>query len=433
MAKKRIIILGAGLSGLSAAWHLKKYGYDCKVFEKESIPGGLARSKKIKGFVFDYDGHLLHFRHDYTRSFVKRLLKGNLVEHKRSAWVYSHRKMLPYPFQAHLYGLPPKIVRECVVGFLKKHTNIKGRGNGSINLKDWILRNFGSGIAKNFLIPYNNKFWTVPCDRLAYEWAEGFIPKPSLEQVIGGSLSQSCDGLGYNARFFYPALGGINELVRALSSEIKCTYLNSEATGIDLESREVTINSRQREKFDILISTLPLPEMPKLIKEMPSTARKVFSKLSWNSIFNLNLGLSKICVAGKHWIYFPHKGTSFFRIGFPSNFSSSVAPWGMSSLYAEISYPGQGRINKSGMIKRITVDLEKLGVDTGSICVKDVNDIKYGYPVYDKNYSWVRSFTLDYLSANNIEGCGRYGSWKYMSMEDAILDGKRIAENIARK
>ncbi len=62
MAKKNIIILGAGLAGLSAAWHLQKRGIDCQVFEKESEVGGLCRSRQIDGFTFDCAGHLLHFK-----------------------------------------------------------------------------------------------------------------------------------------------------------------------------------------------------------------------------------------------------------------------------------------------------------------------------------------------------------------------------------
>jgi len=89
MAKKRIFILGAGLAGLSAAWHLQKDGLGCQIFEKESEVGGLCRSKNINGFTFDYDGHLLHFKHSYTFNLIKSLLKNNLFEHQRNAWIYS--------------------------------------------------------------------------------------------------------------------------------------------------------------------------------------------------------------------------------------------------------------------------------------------------------------------------------------------------------
>jgi len=78
-SNKRIIVLGAGVAGLSAAWHLQKNGQDCVIFEKEKEVGGLCRSKQINGFIFDYDGHLLHFRNKYVLALVKRLLKDNIV------------------------------------------------------------------------------------------------------------------------------------------------------------------------------------------------------------------------------------------------------------------------------------------------------------------------------------------------------------------
>ena len=112
MAKNKIIVLGAGLAGLSVAWHLQKKGIECLVFEKESEVGGLCRSKTIKGFTFDCDGHLLHFKHRHAFNLVKSLLGNNLTEHKRSSWVYFDSSYIPYPFQANLHGLPAKIAEE---------------------------------------------------------------------------------------------------------------------------------------------------------------------------------------------------------------------------------------------------------------------------------------------------------------------------------
>ena len=119
MANKKIIILGAGLAGLSAAWHLKQKGIQASVFEKEDSVGGLCRSKKINGFIFDYDGHLLHFQDSYTLELVKKLLEGNLVRHERSAWINYSGNFSRYPFQANLNALPKPIARECLWGFIR--------------------------------------------------------------------------------------------------------------------------------------------------------------------------------------------------------------------------------------------------------------------------------------------------------------------------
>ena len=98
MAKKQIFILGAGLTGLSAGWHLNQSGVEALILDKEAQPGGLCRSKKIGGFTFDYDGHLLHCKHGYTLDFIRKQLQIDMVKHERSAWVYTNGVFCKYPF-----------------------------------------------------------------------------------------------------------------------------------------------------------------------------------------------------------------------------------------------------------------------------------------------------------------------------------------------
>jgi len=183
-----------------------------------------------------------------------------------------------------------------------------------------------------------------------------------------------------------------------------------------------------------LISTIPLPEMPYIIKGLPKQAHALFKKLRWNSIFNLNLGINNKDCSGRHWIYFPQKELCFFRVGLFHNFSSYLAPLGKSSLYVEVAYSRERPIDKSKIILRIKEDLKKAGIltDNDRILVQDINDIKYGYPIYDAYYNQARQEILKYLTRKNIIPCGRYGSWRYFSMEDAILDGKRAADFILR-
>ncbi len=430
MSRKRIFILGAGLTGLSAAWHLQKRGIDCRIFEKESEIGGLCRSKKINGFTFDCDGHLLHFKHRYTFNLINKLLKDNLIEHQRNAWIYAFDTYVRYPFQANLYGLPPSVVKECLIGFIHTLRNGQPKKKKDLNFLNWINRTFGKGIARHFMIPYNTKFWTLPPQELTCEWLDGFIPIPSLNQLLEGTVEASQRQFGYNARFWYPKIGGIASLSLALASEVKNIYANCQIIEIDLVKKEIKLSSGNKEKFDYLISTVPLPEMPYLVKGLPKQVYALFKKLRWNSIFNLNLGIEQKDCFGRHWIYFPHEELSFFRIGFFNNFASYLAPADKSSLYVEISYSEKRPIDKSNIVLRIREDLKKVGVltDDAKIYGQDTNDIKYGYPIYDKNYRLARERIIDSLVKNNIISCGRYGSWRYMSMEDVILNGKEVAE-----
>ncbi|MCM8780967.1 MAG: FAD-dependent oxidoreductase [Candidatus Omnitrophica bacterium] len=427
MAKKKIIILGAGLAGLSAAWHLQRKGIDCLIFEKESQVGGLCRSKKIGDFIFDYDGHILHFRHRYTFNLVRGLFKNNLIRRKRNAWIYSYRSYTRYPFQANLWGLPPFVIKDCLLGAIKASYN--GRLPKNPTFLDWIEHRFGDGIAQHFMVPYNTKFWTLPPQKLTCEWLDGFIPVPSLSQIIDGTVEESKRQFGYNAYFWYPKEGGIGRLAEAFASQIKNIHTNCAVKEIDLSSKRLRLNSGVKERFDYLISTIPLPELPFMVKGMPKEIVSLFKKLKWNSIFNLNLGISRRIDSPMHWIYFPHPDTYFFRVGLFHNFSESVAPLDKSSFYIEVAYSKYKPIDKSTIILKIKQDLIKIGLinHNDKVCAEDINDIKYGYPIYDKSYSQTTREIKGYLLNRTVLTCGRYGSWRYFSMEDAIVDGKRIS------
>jgi len=424
MARKSVVILGAGLAGLSAAYHLQKKGIACRVFEKEKEVGGLCRSKRISGFIFDYDGHLLHFKHNATFHFVSDILGNNLVKHKRNAAIFSFNRYTRFPFQANLYGLPKSVVEDCLKGFIEVCLDGSKKNKGG-SFRDWINQNLGRGIARHFMIPYNTKFWTLPSEQLTADWVDGFIPVPSLEDVIKGAVVECNKTLGYNAFFWYPRRGGINELPLALARPLKHVFTGCAVTEIDIKNRKIKLASGDKENFDILLSTLPLPELPCLVKDLPGEIISSFKKLRWNSILNLNLGVEGKIGSSRHWIYFPEKEFSFFRIGFPHNFSPHLAPRGKSSLYVEVSYSSTNPIEKKISVPGIVKELIKVGIipSEKKICVQDINYIKYGYPIYDFNYQKARGKVLDYLCQNNIISFGRYGSWRYMSMEDTILDG----------
>lgn len=432
MSRKKIIILGAGLAGLSAAWHLQRKKIDCLIFEKESEVGGLCRSKKMKGFTFDYDGHLLHFRQRYAFDLVKDLLGDNLAEHKRSAWIHSYGRLTRYPFQANLYGLPPRIVKECLSSFVEAQNSGISKQNG--NFLHWIHAAFGKGIARHFMVPYNRKFWTVSPEELTCDWLEGIIPIPTLSQIIEGTVEESKRQFGYNARFWYPKKGGINQLPQAFAKQIKNIHTNSKVKAIDLARKEIQLACGRKEKFDFLISTIPLPELPHLFDGIPVAVSAEFRKLRWNSVFNLNLGIERKDSSGWHWIYFPQKKSCFFRVGFPHNISLDLVPQEKSSLYVEVSYSKEKPIDKDRIIPLIMRDLKDCGIllKEDSVCAQDINDMRYGYPIYDSNYRASRQKIFDFLAMNNVISCGRYGGWRYMSMEDVILEGKEISEKFVK-
>ncbi len=426
---KKIIIIGAGLSGLSAAYYLKK---DYIIFEKDSRVGGLCKSEYENGFIFDYTGHLLHIDNEYVKKLIKKLLKGNLTSHIRNSWIFSKGVYTKYPFQANTYGLPPKIIKECLLGLIEaKYKKTKRRIR---TFEDWILNIFGEGIAKHFMIPYNEKLWRVHPKQMSIEWLNAYVPTPSIEEFINGALSEQNKDFGYNVKFWYPLKGGICSLSKGFLKYIKKLQVKHKVTQIDTINKKIQFNDSASFYYDKIVSTMPLPELIKIIKDVPRDIKQVASSLKYTSVLNVNLGINRR-ISNKHWIYFPEKKFVFYRVGFHSNFSPYMALRGTSSIYTEISYSRDESIDKKGAIKKVKQDLIKANIlkREDKVLVVKVVDIKYAYAVYDffrqKNLKKIQNF----LKKNDIYSIGRYGKWEYSDMESAILEGKNIANFLNKK
>ncbi len=59
MSNKKVAIVGAGITGLSAGCYLQMNGYETEIFELHTIPGGLCTAWKRKGYTFDTCIHWL--------------------------------------------------------------------------------------------------------------------------------------------------------------------------------------------------------------------------------------------------------------------------------------------------------------------------------------------------------------------------------------
>jgi len=428
--RKKIVIVGAGVAGLSCAYHLDG---DYELYEKEGEPGGLCRSCTSQGFTFDFAGHLLHFKTDYGAHLVKKLLGDNIAHHERHSYVYLNNRFSPYPFQVNTYRLPRPIIKDCLLGFISKDT--ANGNNDAENFYDWMMKSFGAGVVKHFMLPYNKKFWRLHPRHLNCEWLNGKIPVPSASESIAGAFLQTKKPWGYNARFWYPKKGGIASLVRAFTEHVRAPQCNHEVRRIDLKKRLLVFSNNRAVAFDALVLTLPLAALGSLLHPLPSSVRGAVQKLNYISIINYNLGIRRQRFKRKHWVYYPQDKFLFYRIGSFSSFSHTAAPRGQTALYTEISeHRRTHAYSEQSAKKRIENDLARLNIirGEGDILARVFNRIKYGYIVYDRFYSKSRQEVVDFLRSNKIYPVGRFGSWRYLTMEESILDGKHAAEQLNR-
>jgi protoporphyrinogen oxidase len=431
MSKKKTIIIGGGLAGVSAGYHLAEH--DPIVLEKEAVLGGLCRSFTQDGFTFDCTGHLIHLRNDYTKELVSSVLPDAFHSHERRAAIYSKSTTTPYPFQANTYGLPPEVVKECVIGFVE---SMKASTNGGPkNFHDWVLQTFGTGIANHFMLPYNEKFWKQDLRTITSDWVSWSIPKPTLEEVVNGALGLTNKGMGYNPKFIYPKVGGIDCLPQALAKSIGRLRTKEPVEYIDPKKKYVRLMSGAEEPYDYLISTMPLPVAFRMLKDTPDTLISAAQKLQTISVLNINLGINRPNISDQHWIYFPEDEYIFSRIGFPMNFSRSAAPDGSSSIYIEITHPPHQKMNVAEMLDRSILDLQRCKIlqNDDRILTCHSIDIKFAYVVFDEHRQKHLKDLIAYLESRDIYAAGRYGVWDYYSMEDSILSGKKAAEAVTSR
>jgi protoporphyrinogen oxidase len=430
-----IVILGGGLAGLSTALHLKKAGYDnYQLFEKEARVGGLTRSELVNGFTLDYTGHLLHFKDQNIKELVLGLLGDNIGFIERNSWIYSKNVFTRYPFQNNTFGLPEDIIKECITGFVEAKYGSNGNNqtsNDAQTFEDWINKNFGSGIAKHFMLPYNEKLWTVHPREMTTEWMGRFVPQTSLNQILDGALSDQSKKVGYNANFYYPLKGGIESLPKAFAANLPNIHVNSEAKEIDIKEKKITFKNGEVIQYDKLVSSVPLHLLAGSITPLPANIKNSLKDLRYNSVYNINIGIDRN-VSDKHWVYFPEPEYSFYRIGFSSNFSPYMAPEGASSIYIEIAYSNDRPIDKTRALDKVKEDLvtAKIINESDKIIMEKYFDIKCAYVIYDKNRTKIVEQITNFLRENNIYTIGRYGSWEYSGMEDAMIQGKNIAHEI---
>lgn len=426
-----VVIIGAGLTGLSAAYHLEKQGFfDYTIVEQEKKAGGLLRSVEEKGFTFDYTGHLIHISNPYFKEFletVSDLNDYNLTT--RKAAIYSHNVLTDYPFQINLHGLPTDVAVECIEGYINRNRHVKNPQN----FHQWVLKHFGAGFGKHFFFQFNRKLLSYDLTKVHADQLGRFFPSTDLRSIIRGTIEKKPPaGVGYNSSFYYPKTGGIEFLIQQIKKQLNVpVFTEHKVASIDLINKTISYTNGKTEPYKTLISTMPLSELLPCLQTTSQTAlHNAAHKLIYNTVININLGFSVDDIGSHHWLYFPERAIPFYRMGFWHNLNNSAAPQGASAVYGEVSYnPKQTSLAQAEALTNKTVEhmLKYLKVDYSHIVAQKILNIKHAYVIYD---TWRQKHIpslLESLKDQHIHSTGRYGGWKYSGMQEAVLDGKQAA------
>ena len=435
----RIVIIGAGPTGLGAAYRLRELGHeDFVVLEAGRGPGGLASSESTaRGFTYDIGGHVLfsHFR--YFDELFDRVMGSDYQEILREAWIWILGRFLPYPFQNNVKDLPREALQECVLGVVRAQRAGK---TDFENFEQMILGIFGEGIAKHFMMPYNFKVWAHPPRMLATGWIGERVPVVDLERMLTNVIMDRADiSWGPNNTFKYPRAGGTGGLFTRIAAPLEPDIrYGARVTGVDARRRYVTLEDGTREGYDLLISTAPVDRLVQSMDDAPVGVREAAGQLLHSGSAIVGVGVRQPSPSTKCWMYFPESDCPFYRVTYLSNYSADVVPDPAThySLLAEVSFSPHKPVQRETVVEEVIDGF----VRTGLLSPGDRADIvdthlilrDYTYPIPSLRRDDALAAIQPFLESRGIYSRGRFGAWKYEigNMDHSVQMGAEVVDRL---
>jgi protoporphyrinogen oxidase len=424
----KVIILGAGISGLSAGI---KTGLE--VFEKEEIAGGLCKSYYInsegrttlprkKAYRFELGGgHWIHWKDDHLLNFLSSFSSLNIYERKSAVYFSDEDLYIPYPLQNNLSYLPKEISKKVMdeIALQKKEKPLT-------TFADWLEVNFGKTLCELFFFPFHELYTAGLYKKTALsDQYKTFVD----EQLMIKGLSEKTPDVGYNKFFAYPQKG-FDDLINNLSRNCKINY-NKNVLKIDVKTKELFFEDGTGTKYEKLISTLPLNK----ILQITGIRLDNFS-LPYTSVLVINLAAKRAKKCPKyHWLYIPRSQTGFYRVGFYSNVDSSFLPSNREekdetvSLYVEKAFIAGKKLKDEEI--NLTKDkiIEELKnwkfITEPKIVSLQWIEIAYCWQFPESRY---KKTAIDILRKHGIYQIGRYGRWENQGISESIRDGLELNE-----
>ena len=445
MAKKKVVVAGAGLSGLSSAYALSGKGFEVEVFEKNAFVGGISSSFGHKGFILDYGPHKIYTLIPEIEEFIKSLMNDELLRKPKKCLVFLEGKFFSYPVKVAqlILGINPVKSAKIGIGFLSSAVigNKKDK-----SYEDYLVKRFGRGAYSLVFENYAMKVWGNPKE-LSSDLAKSRVSAPNMLAMLKASMLKEKRPELSADFFYYPKKGIIriserlaeeasaNEAKIRLGSKVSKVFWSGEK---GFESLLVESGKgEEKEKADFFISTMPLPELIKRMSpEPPKEVMAAAGKLKFNSLTLLYIILKKQKALECNWIYFPEKKFPFNRVFEQKGVSEFTCPEEKTALVVEFTSTKEKSFAKADakeLFESIKGDLEKVGIckegEVEEVFSRDISDV---YPLYSLDYRENLGIVLRFLdSIPNMISAGRGGLFNYNNMDHCINSGFRAADKIS--
>lgn len=437
----RIVILGAGPTGLGAGYRLNEMGHDdWAIYEASDHVGGLAASHRDEhGFTYDIGGHVLFSHYQYFTDVFNTLMANDVVSLQRESWVRMMDRFVPYPFQNNIRHLPPEAVLECLSGLIRAQRELDPAA--AVDFESWIDAQFGEGIAKYFMKPYNFKVWAHPPAMMSKRWIAERVSVIDVEHLLANVLLERDDlSWGPNNTFNFPLYGGTGgfyERVRPFVEDH--LHLEKAAVAVDADTKVIRFSDGSETSYDVLLSTLPLNVFTRLATGIPEEVRTAARSLSWSGGLFVGVGVAAPCPSEKCWLYFPEESSPFYRVTYLSNYSPYIAPDANHHLLlTETSYSPYKPENRDTIVQRTVDGLEATGILSAEnrkrIVATDLTEVTYSYPIPTLDRDAALDVIQPALMRKDIYSRGRFGAWLYEigNMDHSFMQGVEFSNHVLR-
>jgi protoporphyrinogen oxidase len=442
MTRTEILIIGAGPTGLGAAWRLDAHGHrDWMLVEGGHEAGGLARSiVDDHGFTWDLGGHVQFSHYEYFDVLMDDLLGADgWLHHERESWVWVHGGFVPYPFQLNLHRLPADVRDACVQGL---EAAAAAPTEAPAHFGEWIDATFGEGIASVFMRPYNFKVWARHPELMSSHWIGDRVAVVDLNRVLA-NIAHGRDDVswGPNNRFRFPKRGGTGAVWRALGRRLEQRHpgrlqYGRTLTQVNTAARRAHFSDGTTVEYGRLLTTIPLDRLV-ASSDLNSSLGSMTRDLEYSSTHVIGVGLNGQPadeLRAKCWMYFPESDCPFYRVTHFSHYSPRNVPdssrqW---SLMAEVSESLHKPVDSS----RVVADTIDGLVATRLISRRsDVHHtwhcrLEHGYPVPSLNRDRSLDALLPELERREVYSRGRFGAWKYevSNQDHSVAQGVEVVD-----
>jgi len=439
----RIVVVGAGPAGLTAAYMLAKQGHPVTVLEADDIVGGISRTSQYKGYRFDIGGHRFFTKIGPVQALWEELLGPEFISVPRMSRIHYSGKYFDYPLKAMnaLQGLGIFNAIRIVWSYL--HARLYPNPVEE-NFEQWVSNRFGKRLYEIFFKTYTEKVWGLPCTEIRAEWAAQRIQGLSLARAILSATAlnkRSTKIKSLISEFRYPRLGPGQMAASAKVQDLGSTVLmKSYVTAIDCGMDEATgqqqvrgvhaetPSGKQYFPADHVISTMPVRSLVRALTPAPPAAfREAAQGLRYRDFLVVALILKGENLFPDNWIYIHTPGVKVGRIQNFNNWSQAMVPEaGRTCLGLEyFCFKGDGLWASSDeeLIALATRELAELGlVQPDDVVDGTVIRMPKAYPIYDSKYRDCLDKVRELIDPiANLHTVGRNGMHKYNNQDHSML------------